>query len=90
MNPDWLDIPRLEFEIRGIDGSTVHFAPQTVLASRCRLVELLDQAPSTPAGEYFRDQDADLGSFVSQSVDPQVWRAFHGLLERADLAMRMA
>lgn len=33
-NPDWLDIPRFEFEIRGIDGSSIHFASETVLARR--------------------------------------------------------
>ena len=33
-NPDWFDIPRLEFEIRGIDGSSIHFASDTVLAKR--------------------------------------------------------
>lgn len=33
-NPDWLDIPRLEFEIRGIDGSSICFASETVLAKR--------------------------------------------------------
>ncbi len=30
-NPDWLDIPRFEFEIRGTDGSCVQFASETVL-----------------------------------------------------------
>ena len=33
-NPDWLDIPRLEFEIRGIDGSSIHFASKAVLSKR--------------------------------------------------------
>jgi hypothetical protein len=34
MNPDWLDIPRLEFEIRGVDGSSIRCASETVLAKR--------------------------------------------------------
>lgn len=53
------------------------------------LLRLLEEAPSTAKGEYWTDQDANLGRYVSNSRDPEVWRAFHALLERADLGMRM-
>jgi len=53
------------------------------------LLEFLDKCPATAAVEYWNDQNAHLGRYVSNSVDPEVWRAFHALLERADLGMRM-
>jgi len=53
------------------------------------LIELLKKAPNTPDDEYWVDQDANLGRFVSQSPDLEVWRALHALIDRADLGMRM-
>jgi hypothetical protein len=54
-----------------------------------QLLKLLKQAPNMAAGEYWTDQDAGLGYFVSESVDAQVWLALDALLQRADLGMRM-
>jgi len=54
-----------------------------------KLLQLLKKAPSTAKDAYWTDQDASLGWFVSVSSNADVWKAFHALLERADLGMRM-
>jgi hypothetical protein len=53
------------------------------------LIRLLSKAPPTARKEYWTDQDAALGRMVSRSENEEVWAAFHGLLGRADLGMRM-
>lgn len=58
------------------------------LADR-HLLNLLKQSPSTAENEYWNDQDANLGTHVSNSRDPEVWQEFHTLLDRADLGMRL-
>ncbi len=53
------------------------------------LLAILKQAPTTAQEKYWTDQDANLGRLVSQSADLKVWQAFHSLIDRADLGMRM-
>jgi hypothetical protein len=54
-----------------------------------QLLRILKSAPRTAKEEYWIDQDARLGGLVSNSTDKDVWNAFHGLLDRADLGMQM-
>lgn len=63
-DPDWLDTPRLEFEIRGIDGSSIHFASESVLAKRVVLTgvvafdaTLVVQTPNSTFRHSFRFAD---------------------------------
>ncbi len=53
------------------------------------LLTLLKNAPKTANGEYWTDQDANLGALVSKSRNLKVWQALRALVERADLGMRM-
>jgi|GEM_PF-1472545 len=53
------------------------------------LLRLLKDCPKSAKEDYWTDQDANLGSFVAKSRSPEVWQAFHLLLDRADLGMRM-
>ena len=54
-----------------------------------QLLGILKKAPNSAKKDYWTDQDANLGRLVSASLKPDVWKAFHALLDRADLGMRM-
>jgi hypothetical protein len=58
-------------------------------AAEVRLLKLLNDSPATAEGTYMMDQNANLGHFVATSRDPKTWDAFHNLLTRADLGMKM-
>lgn len=54
-----------------------------------KLLQILKKAPNTAKDAYWTDQDANLGRFVSVSLNRDVWSAFHTLLDRVDMGMRM-